>query len=141
MAKCWMPSVRSCWRSSVSVWKKSIRWQVILPLFISVLFGFMVQVAGRPCLSSKDVATVPFILQNGEHGSRRPLCIPELCESPQFHEGLRNLLTAIAIQVHEEAQANGQGLILIDDQSSVLIQIIPQQRWSEEDAHGEPHVH
>ena len=114
---------------------------VILPLFIPVLFGFMVQIAWRPGLSSEDIAAVPFILQNGEHGSRCPLRVSELCESPQFHQGLCDLLTAIAIQVHEKAQANSQRFIFIDHQPPVLIQIIPQQGWSEEDAHGEPHIH
>ena len=101
----------------------------------------MIEIARRPGLPGKDIATVPLVLQHGKDSIRAPLRIAGLRAPPQLHQRIRDLLTGISVQVHKEAEPDGQRFILVDDQLAIFAHIIAQERGRQENAHRKAHIH
>ena len=101
----------------------------------------MIQIAGRPGLPGKDIAAVALVLQDSKHCIRSPFRIARLRAPPQLHQRLRDLLAAISVEVHKEAEPDGQRFLLIDGQLAIFADIVAQQRGRQEDTHRETHVH
>ena len=115
------------------------RMMAFLPVLVSVLpilFRFVVEVVGGVGLAGKDISAMLLVFQDAIDVTCCPLRGAVLPFASKHSQEFGDLLCRIAAKKKVEADTNGVGLILIDDEIPILVLAEAKKLRQQENAAG-----
>ncbi len=100
----------------------------------------MIEIVGSPRLPGKDISAVTFILKDLQNAAGRPGGVTFLCLPAELRKDIGNSLSRITIEVKEKDEPDSLCFVFINNQISILINVIAEQGRSEKDSAFKTHL-